>query len=451
MKKKIAAALAATFALGVTSAFAANPFVDVPAKHWAYDSVNKLAQAGIIDGYGDGTFKGQQNMTRYEMAQIVAKAMAKSDKANAEQKAMINKLSAEFNSELNNLGVRVGALEKNASKIKIEGESRVRFSHSKEDDGYGFAKAAHTVGNYEAKSIQGSKAFDWRQRLHLNAQVTPDIKYTARLEATGNNDGAASSAVTFNRNFFTVSNKLGVDQLMVGKMGLYAGNYLAVGKTSSSDGVFVKTKAGQLDVDAFWTTQDTNSNFRGLFVSHNQPTYGVNAGYMVADELAEATSRPYAPASKAWDVGVWWKLSKGWYFVGEYVDTKNETGEGDVSGKAWAAQVSYNWTADYAVKKFFSTANAVDITQPHQQAVILSYRSVDKGGLPGLGHYGQFGSIHNQSYGDYQDKNNVKAFYIGYQNVMQKNVLLNVEYADFKAKEGDWKNKQTTAYVQFFF
>ncbi|MDF2927765.1 MAG: S-layer protein [Anaerospora sp.] len=71
MKKKIAAALAVTFALGVTSAFAANPFVDVPAKHWAYDAVSKLAQAGIVDGYGDGTFRGDKNITRYEMAQIL--------------------------------------------------------------------------------------------------------------------------------------------------------------------------------------------------------------------------------------------------------------------------------------------------------------------------------------------------------------------------------------------
>ena len=40
-------------ALGVTaSAYAANPFSDVPAGHWAYDSVNKLASAGIVDGYG---------------------------------------------------------------------------------------------------------------------------------------------------------------------------------------------------------------------------------------------------------------------------------------------------------------------------------------------------------------------------------------------------------------
>ena len=74
MKKSLVLAMA--MALGVTaSAYAANPFSDVPAGHWAYDSVNKLASAGIVDGYGNGTFGGDRLMTRYEMAQIVAKAM----------------------------------------------------------------------------------------------------------------------------------------------------------------------------------------------------------------------------------------------------------------------------------------------------------------------------------------------------------------------------------------
>ena len=52
-----------------------------------------MAAAGIVNGYPDGTFKGQNDITRYEMAQMVAKAMANQDRANAEQQAMINHLS----------------------------------------------------------------------------------------------------------------------------------------------------------------------------------------------------------------------------------------------------------------------------------------------------------------------------------------------------------------------
>ena len=85
MKHQLAAVLAATAVLGVTTAFAANPFSDVTPDSWAYQSVSQLANAGIINGYPDGTFKGQKNITRFEMAQMIAKAMANQDRVNAEQ------------------------------------------------------------------------------------------------------------------------------------------------------------------------------------------------------------------------------------------------------------------------------------------------------------------------------------------------------------------------------
>lgn len=87
MKKTLTACLGLVFAVAV--AMAANPFVDVPANHWAYKAVMDLSKAGIVDGMGDGTFKGDKTVTRYEMAQIVAKAMVNADKADAKAKATI--------------------------------------------------------------------------------------------------------------------------------------------------------------------------------------------------------------------------------------------------------------------------------------------------------------------------------------------------------------------------
>ena len=80
------------------TAAAANPFSDVPTDHWAYDAIAKLAADGIVDGYGDTTFKGSHAITRYEMAQMIARAMAKKN-VNASDKATIDKLSAEFADE----------------------------------------------------------------------------------------------------------------------------------------------------------------------------------------------------------------------------------------------------------------------------------------------------------------------------------------------------------------
>ena len=122
MKKSLVLAMA--MALGVTaSAYAANPFSDVPAGHWAYDSISKLAAAGVIEGYGDDTFRGDRLMTRYEMAQIVAKAMAKG--------ANVDKLAAEFADELDKLNVRVAALEKKSDNVRITGQFRYHYASDK--------------------------------------------------------------------------------------------------------------------------------------------------------------------------------------------------------------------------------------------------------------------------------------------------------------------------------
>ena len=126
MKKTLVSALTTALVVGAASTTfaAANPFADVPADHWAYDAVAQLVQDGIINGYGDGTYVGDQNMSRYEMAQIVAKAMAKSDAADNNNKALIDKLAAEFSDELANLGVRVADLEAKTDNVKWEGMIR---------------------------------------------------------------------------------------------------------------------------------------------------------------------------------------------------------------------------------------------------------------------------------------------------------------------------------------
>ena len=133
MKKTLVSALTTALVVGAASTtFAAtNPFSDVQADHWAYDAVSQLAADGVIEGYGDSTFKGNQNITRYEMAQMVAKAMAKTD-VSAADKALIDKLAAEFSDELNTLGVRVSNLERNADKVKWNGEARYTYTSTRD-------------------------------------------------------------------------------------------------------------------------------------------------------------------------------------------------------------------------------------------------------------------------------------------------------------------------------
>jgi hypothetical protein len=90
--------LALCFCLVAGTAVAAQPsyLSDLPKSHWAYEAVALLAKEGIIDGYPDKTFQGDKAMTRYEMAQVVVKAMANEKKANIAQRALIEKLASEF-------------------------------------------------------------------------------------------------------------------------------------------------------------------------------------------------------------------------------------------------------------------------------------------------------------------------------------------------------------------
>ena len=158
--KKHLAVLAATAVLGVTSAFAANPFSDVTPQDWAYQAVAQLASQGIVNGYPDGTFQGQSNITRYEMAQMVAKAMVRQDRVDAEQNAIINRLANEFSAELNNLGVRVSTLENKVGNFAFTGDARLK---------------------YEGTNDGRQSIFDYRGRVKFEATVNENTKAVIRL------------------------------------------------------------------------------------------------------------------------------------------------------------------------------------------------------------------------------------------------------------------------------
>ena len=210
--KKHLAVLAATAVLGVTSAFAANPFSDVTPQDWAYQAVAQLGAQGVVNGYLDGTFKGQNNITRYEMAQMVAKALVRQDRVDAEQNAIINRLANEFSAELNNLGVRVATLENKVGNFKFTGDARVRYqgSHTVEnayvnDIELGEADAADVDANDEPlavgeENVQGVTSkrskFDYRARVQFEATVNDNTKAVIRL-ATGDKEfGTAGNPAT---------------------------------------------------------------------------------------------------------------------------------------------------------------------------------------------------------------------------------------------------------------
>ena len=208
MKKQFAAIFAATAVLGVTTAFAANPFSDVTPDSWAYQAVSQLAAAGIVNGYPDGTFKGQNDITRYEMAQMVAKAMANQDRANAEQQAMINRLADEFSNELNNLGVRVARLEDRVGNVKVTGDARLRYRDAEHE----------------------KSKFDARARVQFNAKVNDRTDAVVRLTSgnfeLGNSQNGGNADAQIDRAY--VNHKFGERvSLKAGRFGQVVGGGLA--------------------------------------------------------------------------------------------------------------------------------------------------------------------------------------------------------------------------------
>ena len=365
MKKQFAAIFAATAVLGVTTAFAANPFSDVTPDSWAYQAVSQLANAGVINGYPDGTFKGQNNITRYEMAQMVAKAMANQDRANAEQQAMINRLADEFSNELNNLGVRVARLEDRVGNVKVTGDARLRYKDAE-----------------HAKS-----KFDARARVQFNAKVNDRTDAVVRLTSgnfeLGNSTTGGNADAQIDRAY--VNHKFGERvSLKAGRFGQVVGGGLAFDGTfdgaqfnAGNDKVNAQVAYGYMvSGDAAGLTKEENVtdlivNVNGKVGKHamvggfydriNQDddvrnVYGFNADanfdkIWVGGEWLKASS---LEESQAWTAGVGYgnydiKKQGTWGVKGQYFNAKENAPIIDTTynhiyttdAKGWMATVDY--------------------------------------------------------------------------------------------------------------
>jgi hypothetical protein len=286
---KVAITTALTVAFAVP-AFA-NPFSDVPAKHWAYDAVNKLAQAGIVDGYNDGTFRGDKTMTRYEMAQIVAKAMTKS--LNSDQKALVDKLSKEYAVELNNLGVKVDGLQNQVDNmVKFNGDARVRYYN---------ADSAGSVGDRA----------EYRVRLGATAKINNDMSLYARF-TSGSQSIAAGNAAPTLENAYVKTNLIGMDT-KIGRQDYDLGQGLLAGAgsvaimngVSLKDGNFLAF-AGKEQIDPAGTMGEVYGG-----------QYTFNLGAPITADVMREGGKDYYAVSTAFNLVPGLKIS------GEYA--KNST------------------------------------------------------------------------------------------------------------------------------
>jgi hypothetical protein len=158
----------------------------VPKEHWAYDAVDKIAKAGLLDGYPDGTFRGRQTVTRYEFAIAITKALERYDKADAANKVLLDKLSSEFAAELNRLGTRLEKVEKKIGTFTINGDMRLRHEYVKKP-----AEALDWPGGVPARNGNGKSQFRDRYRLMLTNEIDPNFSVFSLIVFNGSNTGSA--------------------------------------------------------------------------------------------------------------------------------------------------------------------------------------------------------------------------------------------------------------------
>lgn len=150
-------------------------FADMPTDHWAYEAVLQLKEAGLVNGLSASKFDGEKKVTRYQMAKLVANAISHEPQASNENKATMDKLSAEFDDELQSL--------KKLSK-RVE-----RLEKHKKDTADNFTIHGHIQQTVEAKNHAGGdtvKSRWWAKEVYLDLQakipkVQGDWKFTTQL------------------------------------------------------------------------------------------------------------------------------------------------------------------------------------------------------------------------------------------------------------------------------
>ena len=362
MKKSLVLAMA--MALGVTaSAYAANPFSDVPAGHWAYDSINKLAAAGVIEGYGDSTFGGDKLMTRYEMAQIVAKAMAKG--------ANVDKLAAEFADELDNLGVRVANLEKKADNVKVTGELRYKYMSMKSDANH------RDDENHSPKSYEN----DLRSRIWINGQINDDWSYTGMIENTQDfDDNAGNEKTEFNRAY--VEGKIGGLNVTAGRYNAFFANgniyddLVDGAEVSYGDKVKVTGFAGK-------ATEVDGGNYAGGELAGSFGDLNAAAGYVNYKDLGDVEDADNA----IWYVGADYTMGdvnlSAMYLKGD--KSLNGVDEKVLDDDGWTVGLTYKGAEASEVGSWGLFANYYDLGGQTYIAHTTDANTFDNDGFKGYG------------------------------------------------------------------
>lgn len=404
--------------MGALAAPKQNSFSDVPAKHWAYDAIANLAKDGIITGYGDGAFRSDRTMTRYEMALIVANAMTKEDKASAEDKALINKLAAEFNSELTKLDANVSKIDQRVNKL----EDKFSFSASDTIRWVKWDNAAPPSGHFKNGVTQNNLMLMATGK--INEDISANLKwYILRQETFGNPSQTTTSP-----------NNNETNNLVQGEISVR--NFLGQAETTLNGGRMVQTFGSSGFIAALQGIDGVKLGFGNQVkveigaADFNNPLSNYQKSY---------SDVPAAPAANA-DYGalyfkdaVWakasYKLSQDTTVQGFVLNNTSGPSVAKLYGFGLSAMAMPNllFRADYVKNTVFDTDNT-------NVQYRLSYRgaSMNQPGSWGMHlDYGKAFARASLGWGDYNatalfPKAGVESFNFTVEDTLAQNVMLKV-------------------------
>jgi len=446
MKKKLIVSLAVIASLNITgTVFAATGTLnDVPAKHWAYGAVSQLVKDGIIDGYGDGTFRGDRTITRYEFAIAISKAIDNYKKADAKDQSEILKLVSEFSSELNNIGARLGAVEKKTGSVKFSGDSRLRLYQKNYD-------LANTNRIQERVRLTGDAIIDdnWsfsgrfgdqftsnRTGLNSNKIIDgsiPTVNYDRNKSAV--TTGSTSGETFFDRAEFKYKNNnltgtIGRSTLFLGQGLLYDFFYDGVSASYVKGKLTSKILLGDASATReAWNQNGTGTNGAVTWVGAENFwatdfKYTASKNFALTANTYFATTNGYGPIanSKFKDVAVGANTTFGNFnLLGEYV--KNTT-----SG---LAQPSGYW-ANLRYK-------VADVTKPGSWSVNARYVKLGKDAIDTT-----------PTTLNYASAAGTKGYEAGVDYVFAKNAHLNVFGGKYKSYDSSTTYNTAYSAVAFF-
>ena len=341
MKKIMVLAAAAALTAGV-SALAANPFSDVSTDDWAYQAVSDLSDQGVVEGYPDGTFKGERNITRYELAQIIARLMAKEDQLNAEQRATLDKLAGEYADELANLGVRVSNLEKKVGNISWSGDAKMWY-----------------VNN--SKKTRGD-SWKGRMRIKVRGQVNDSTYVNGLLRSNMNfkeDDGTkATNGTTYMQRLYVrhafgdkVEATLGKYDQFFGQTGVFFDSEI-----KGAEVAFHANDAANLAV-GYGRFEDWKGDYADNITANHEYAYAQfsgEAGLFAYDvDYVNGTS---SNKVNIWGAGLTAGLGGGFDVFGDYYKNTDAKGDPDL----WTAGLGYGQQKNDKVGSFRLTAAYVD-------------------------------------------------------------------------------------------